>query len=231
MSCNVCGRKPGSRVPRCIRCAERGRDRMLPACLPGRYLVVDAASKSGWAQVTGTRSPVPHVDDLGQCSIWSPDPDEVCRRAVVDLCLAMVIEVPSPASLGVGGPTTILGIGKAVGIWQRAWELACRAGGRKGKGIVCVEVMTVSWRPVILGQHHGSDAWKAAALKHARATWPELEDRIVGEEIPDALCLAEYALCSLTLADAVGAKRLAELGWKEPRGAWVNGLFETDLPF
>lgn len=220
--CEVCGRAPGERKPRCIRCAERGRDKMLPSCLPGRYLIVDAASKSGWARVEGTRLAVPKLLDVGECSVWSIEPDGVCRVAALD-CEALVIEVPAPAAtMGVGGPSTLLGMGKAIGIWQRAWRLACRAQRARS---VTLEVMTVSWRPVVLGHHSGKDEWKAAALRHARTVHPLSADLITGEEIPDALCLAEYALCSLDLADVVGVRRLAKLGWVEPRGCWVEGRF------
>jgi hypothetical protein len=217
--CDTCGRKPGERKPRCLRCAEKPRDALLPEPLPGRYLVVDPGSKCGWAI-----APADHFDaDHGQGSVWTTEPSQVVDRARSLGCEALVMEAP-----GLGPsmpPAATFGLGRSAGVWEWLWRTSGEALGRRS---VVVQVPAMTWRSTILGgPQRPTEEWKAAAQAHCR----RVHNIEAGTEEADAICLAEHALHSLEVADAVGVRRLKQLGWVEPTGFWKDGRFTHDPLF
>lgn len=188
---------------------------MLPSVLPGRYLAVDPGRASGWCLVERGEPLTLHA--FGEADAWTEEVENVVRHARASNAEALVLELP-----GLGPslpPATVLGLGAALGTWERAWRLA-----RGADRSVIVHIPAMTWRSTILGGgQRPTEEWKADARKHLRAVGLDVE----GNEAPDAVCLAEHALCSLDVADAVGVRRLRQLGWTEPRGCWVDGRFRA----
>lgn len=213
--CEVCGRSHGERRPKCIRCADTPRGRLLPEPLPGRYLVVDPGKRAGWCIVERGLEPLT-IRESGEVNTWSHGPEEAILRARLDSCEALVIEAS-----GVGmTPVVAHGLGEASGVWKWLWRTTIPTSFKDGRSVIC-EVAPATWRSTIIGGGQRDTAsWKADAAKHVRAAFGGME---AGPEEADALCLAEHVLYSLDLADAVGVRRLGKLGWAEPRGCWVEG--------
>lgn len=195
---------------------------MLPSLLPGRYLVVDPGRASGWCLVErggpsfiGSQFAEVRLYAHGEADSWTEEVENVVRHARTSNAEALVLELP-----GLGPslpPATVLGLGAALGAWERAWRLS-----RGAERSVIVHIPAMTWRSTVLGGgQRPTEEWKAAARAHLRAIGLDIE----GNEAPDAVCLAEHALCSLDVADAVGVRRLKQLGWAEPRGCWVDGRF------
>ncbi len=213
-ACEVCGRGPGERRPRCLRCAEKPTDARLPSPLPGRYLVVDPGAKSGWA-IVEMAPLLSHFDAMafGECSVWSREPEVVVARARAVGCEALGVEYtavgPTPAVTG--------GLGEARGVWKWLW----RQHSGDTRAVIC-EVYPATWRSTIIGGgSRPTEDWKRDAKAHVRRTL----NQEAGPEAAEAICLGEHALSSLDVADAVGVRRLAQLGWTEPRGFWKGGRF------
>lgn len=216
--CEVCHRKPGERKPRCLRCAEKPRDRLLPEPLPGVYLVVDPGKRAGYAIVHATRTAGIIPLEVGEIDTWTTAIEGVIRRARVEGCDALIMESP-----GLGPslpPSTVYGLGHAAGAWLWHWRTSPTPEERS----VVVEIPGMTWRSTVIGgPQRSTEEWKHDAQKFCKEHWPEYAP--FGPESADALCLAEHALSSLDVADAVGVRRLKQLGWVEPRGSWVEGRF------
>lgn len=194
---------------------------MLPRPLPALLLAVDPGRRSGWAIVRGTLGGQLAVDVVraGECGVWTSGPEETVRIARGYGCEAMIIETP-----GLGGtmtPIVTMGLGEARGAWLWLWR---QSAGERERSVV-VDVPAVTWRAAILGGGaRSTEEWKAAARGHCDRV---LGGGLGGDEAPDAACLGEYALHSLDVADALGPRRLGQLGWSEPRGAWVDGTWRA----
>ena len=164
------------------------------------------------------------IRDCGEADLWSMDAGAVVDMAREARCEALVYELPN---LGAGAghmpPATLLGFGKPVGVWEWLW----RTSRVKEDRSVILAIPAMTWRSTVIGGgQRDSAAWKVDARSHCMRTYPE-RDFGRQAELPDALCLAEHAICSLDLADAVGVRRLARLGWTEPRGCWIGGRFKA----
>ena len=220
--CEVCGRGKGERRPKCLRCpGTTPREKMLPEPLPGRFLVVDPGSKSGWAimernggEWAGPNTG-PNALEHGEGSVWSSLPMDVCAAARRYGCDALIIE---DAAVGMD-PIVAAGLGASRGVWKWHWRNSIKADSDRA---VIVEFYPSTWRATIIGGgHRDTAAWKRDAIAHVHRTL----DLDVGPEAAEAICLGEHAMHSLDTADALGVRRMTKLGWVEPKGCWVGGTF------
>lgn len=222
--CGVCGREPGSHEVRCPRC-EGGAalERMYESPIPARILAVDPGARSGWALITAAGTGRARAW-AGSGSPWT-EPREVLHLATGFLGTldAVVIERP-----GMGGTghfmKMVVGLAETAGAWRYAALDWCPTA-------VHLPVMQTSWRSGLLGGATGSrtrDNWKRASIEHAvllssetgavdllyKAS-PASASIEHDAEAADALGLGWWALHSTALADALGARRLAALGWDD----------------
>lgn len=179
--------------------------------IPVSILAIDPGARSGWARFTWVQDAECWLVDAGSCDVWGLEPTNISRSEVD----AIVIESP-----GKGGTGRFLGmavgLGQAIGIWRREWRLA---EGPKSREL---DVVQVSWRAGILGGKRETAEWKEAAIEHVQAIagwhaspWALTLCNPMDGEIAESLCMGWWALHSPLLADLLGPRALAKLGWDD----------------
>lgn len=190
---------------------------MYESPIPARILAVDPGARSGWAWFEPPSAARKKWEvRTGSTDVWSQGPDFIASFGAQDAVL--VIEAPGINSRG-AFLRMVLALGGAIGIWKRSWRLA--------HGSKELDVVQVSWRAGLLGGSSAartSKEWKAASIEYVQGMrdWHEspidlkIDDGSdLDGEMADAVGLGWWALHSPALADALGARSLAALGWDD----------------